>query len=140
MLEEAFHCILDAMPHLSPATIVADCLYGMDVDPNQVQACQRRIAALPLVDDGLLQDHVCVGNTLCSQWAHTMTFDIILMNPPWMNMCVHPEVHLIHPSSDDFPICAASKRRGWNTCHLFMEQAARMLRPGQGIFSDGIFS
>ena len=121
LLEEAFHCIMDAMPHLSPTTVAAHCLYGMDVDPDRVQACRRR---MPLVDD-----HVCVGDAL--RWAHTMTFDIILMNPPWMNISVHPEVH---PSLDAFPICTASKRRGLNMCHLFMEQAARMLRPEPGVF------
>ena len=134
LLEEAFHCILDAMPHLSPATIVDDCLYGIDVDPERVHACQRRMVALSLVDDGVLQDNVWVGDTLRSGRALTMTFDVILMNPPWMNISVHPEVHPIHPSSDHFPICTSSKRRGLNMCHMFMEQAARMLRPGPGVF------
>ena len=129
LLEEAFHCILDAMPHLSPATVVADCLYGMDVDGDRVQACHRRLAALTLVDDAVLQDHVCMGDTLRSGWTHT-TFDVILMNPPWMNLSVHPEAQPLRASHDEFPICAASNRRGLNTCHLFMEQAARVLRPG----------
>lgn len=118
-----------------PSKLVADHLFGVEVDPLLVEHCRTvlALACLMLGDDSPHFATNLVGaNVLVDGWCERFdcdTFDVVVMNPPRVR-----SHNLLSPSSPSlvshWETLSAS---GWDTSFAFFELADRVRACGGGV-------
>ena len=121
-------------PRMSEAerrrSIIADCLHGVDISLDAVEACRSNLAEWAGLadesDDLKLGENISHGNSLLNADGNGR-FDVVLGNPPYGNILSNEEREYIQRK---YPVNVGGGRKGtWNSATHFIVRASMFLRP-----------
>ena len=119
------------------SNILSYVLYGMDIDPEAVVNCHKKLRMFLPDSEKALRNNIIRGDFLESTlttWKNFPPtregFDIIIGNPPWGGKLTKNQREHYH---NQFQL--KSPKRNLNTFSLFIYQAAKLLAPNRGILA-----